>query len=113
MGLTRHDKVYANDNLIYFGSERLPGTMWSHFDPGLQNSYPIQSEMVEELKRFAPPYIILDSEFNSAHELNDSSKSTGVTLLDDFIHSKYKFVQGFEEMSIWQLIPEADGLNTR
>ena len=106
VGLSRHDKVYENDNLIYFGSQRLPATMWSHFDPGLQNSYPIQWEMVEELKRSAPPYIILDSEFDSAHEPNDSSKSTGVTLLDDFIHSKYRFVQSFEEMSIWELISQ-------
>ena len=104
VGLTRHDRTIANDNLIYFATQRLPATKWSHFDPGLQNSYPIQLEMVGELKAASPPYIILDSEFDSIHEPNDSSISSGVTLLDDFIHRNYKHVQSFGEMSIWQLI---------
>jgi hypothetical protein len=111
VGLDRHDKVFVNDNLIYFGSQRLPATHWSHFDPGLQNSYPIQSDMIRELKKTSPPYIVLDSEYEVSHEPNDSSKSSGVTLLDDFIHSKYRYVRSFDEMSIWQLIPGADESN--
>jgi hypothetical protein len=111
VGLSRHDKTYANDNLVYFASQRLPATKWSHFDPGLQSTYPIQSEMVEELRSAVPPYIVLDSEYESVNEPNDSSKSSGVTLLDDFIHSKYKFVESFDEMSIWQLIPPTDAPN--
>ncbi len=105
VGVTRHDKIFANDNIIYFASQRLPATKWSHFDPDLQNSYPIQVEMVHELDKTSPPYIVLDSEFDSIHEANDSSKSTGVTLLDDYIHSKYRYVQAFDEMSIWERIP--------
>jgi hypothetical protein len=108
VGLSRHDRTFGNDNLIYFATQRLPATKWSHFDPGLQSSHPIQSEMVGELAAASPPYIILDSEFNSIQEPNDSSVSSGVTLLDDFIHSKYRYVQSFGEMSIWQLNPETD-----
>lgn len=104
VGLTKHDRTIGNDNLIYFATQRLPATKWSHFDPGLQNTYPIQSDMVSELKAACPPYIVLDSEFDSIHEPNDSSISSGVTLLDDFIHRDYKEVQRFGEMSIWQLI---------
>ena len=105
VGVTRHDKIFANDNIIYFTSQRLPATKWSHFDPDLQNSYPIQLEMVHELDETSPPYIVLDSEFDSIHEANDSSKSTGVTLLDDYIHSRYRYAQAFDEMSIWERIP--------
>ena len=108
VGLSRHDKTIGNDNLIYFAAQRLPATKWSHFDPGLQNSYLVQSDMVGELKAASPPYIVLDSEFDSIYEPNDSSISSGVTLLDDFIHSHYRYVQSFGEMSIWQLSPETD-----
>jgi hypothetical protein len=108
VGLSRHDRTIGNDNLIYFAAQRLPATKWSHFDPGLQNSYSVQSEMVAELKAVPPPYIVLDSEFDSIYEPNDSSISSGVTLLDDFIHSNYRYVQSFGEMSIWQFIPRSE-----
>jgi hypothetical protein len=58
--------------------------------------------MVQELERNAPPYIVLDSEFESMHEQNDSSKSSGVTLLDEYIHNKYQPIETFGIMSIWQ-----------
>lgn len=101
VGLAKHDRVFANNNLIYFGASRLPATRWSHFDPGLQNSRGIQAQMAEELEVNSPPYVVLDSEFESQQEPNDSSKSTGVTLLDDYIRSKYQPVQTFGSMSIW------------
>lgn len=102
VGLTRHDRILMNDNLTYFATQRLPATKWSHFDPGLQNSYDIQTQMVHELQVNAPPYIVLDSEFDLIREPNDSSKSSGVTLLDDYIHNKYQHIETYGEMSIWQ-----------
>jgi hypothetical protein len=104
VGVPNHDKIFANDNLIYFASQRLPATKWSHFDPGLQNSYEVQTEMVRELSVNAPPYIVLDSEFEVVHEPNDSSKSTGVTLLDDYLRSRYRPTATFGVMSVWQRI---------
>lgn len=104
VGATRHDRIFANDNLIYFGSQRLPATKWSHFDPGLQNTYEIQTEMVHELEANAPPYIVLNSEFDQVREANDSANSTGVTLLDDYIRNKYRPVQTFGMMSVWQRV---------
>ena len=61
--------------------------------------------MVAELDRNAPPYIVLDSEFENFNEPNDSSRSSGVTLLDDYIRSKYRQVERFDEMTIWQRVP--------
>ena len=105
VGGTRHDIIFANDNLIYFGSQRMPATKWSHFDPVLQNTYNIQTEMVHELAANPPPYIVLNSEFDPVREANASSRSTGVTVLDEYIRSKYRPVQTFGMMSIWQPIP--------
>ena len=64
-----------NDNYTYFATQRLPATKWSHFDPHLQNTYEIQSEMIAELDANAPPYIVADSEFDKVYEPNDGSKA--------------------------------------
>ena len=102
VGLRRHDRIYINDNLIYFATQRLPATRWSHFDPGLQDSYPIQEEMIRELDRAAPPYIVEDAEFESVVEPNGSVKSSGVTVLDDYIHEHYRWIEAYGAFSIWQ-----------
>jgi hypothetical protein len=99
-GLKHHDRIFANDNLIYFATQRLPATHWSHLDPGLQTSYETQTQMITELERNAPPYIVLDSEFDLTQEPNDSAKSSGVTLLDDYIRDRYQPAETFGIMSI-------------
>ncbi len=103
VGVTKHDRIFANDNITYFATQRLPATHWSHFDPGLQNSYDIQSEMVHELQVSSPPYVVLDSEFDQVREPNDSSRSTGITLLDEYIRNAYQPAQSFGNLSIWKL----------
>jgi hypothetical protein len=105
VGVTNHDRIFANDNFIYFASQRLPATRWSHFDPDLQNRYDIQAQMIQEMEIDSPVYVVLDSEFDSVHEPNDSSRSSGVKLLDEYIHQKYQYIQTFGRMSVWQRIP--------
>jgi hypothetical protein len=101
-GLSKHDRIFANDNIFYFATQRLPATRWSHFDPGLQNRYEIQMQMVHELQQNAPPYIALDSEFDLVREPNDSSKSSGVMLLDNYIQEEYQPIETFGTMSVWR-----------
>jgi hypothetical protein len=105
VGVTHHDRIFANDNLIYFASRRLPATRWSHFDPDLQNRPDIQAQIVQELEANVPPYVVLDSEFDRVREPNDSSRSSGVTLLDEYLHKNYQYTQTFGQISIWQRIP--------
>jgi hypothetical protein len=99
-GLKHHDRIFANDMLIYFATQRLPATYWSQLDPGLQTSYETQTQMIDELERNAPPYIVIDSEFDLSREPNESSNSSGVMLLDDYIRDKYQPVETFGRMSI-------------
>jgi hypothetical protein len=101
-GLRKHDRIFANDNLIYFATQRLPATRWSHFDPDLQNRLEIQVQMVHELQQNAPPYIALDSEFDFVREPNDSSTSSGVMLLDNYIQEEYQPSETFGTMSVWR-----------
>lgn len=102
VGLAHHDRIYINDNLTYFATQRLPATKWSHFDPFLQNRADIQQEMISEFEQNKPPYVVLDSEFEAVHEPNGSSVSTGVYLLDDYLAGHYIPVQHFGELEILQ-----------
>ena len=105
-GLTHHDRTVANDNLIYFATQRLPATHWSHFDPGLQTRYDIQQQMIGEFECTRPNYVVLDAEFDQVREPNESSISSGVTLLDDYIRANYQPVATFGTMEIREEIRE-------
>ena len=102
VGLIKHDRIFANDNIIYFATQRLPATRWSELDPDLESRYDIQTQMVHEFEMNSPPYIVIDSEFATIQEPNDSSRSSGVTLLDEYIHERYEQIEAFGQMSIWQ-----------
>jgi hypothetical protein len=89
VGLSHHDRIVVNDVLLYFLLDRPAATKWHHFDPGLQTSAPIQREMVAELQRARPPYVVLDSTWDAIREPNASARSSGVTVLDDYLASAY------------------------
>jgi hypothetical protein len=60
--------------------------------------------MIHELEVNAPPYIVLDSEFDLTREPNDSAMSTGVTLLDEYLGKKYRRAETIGELSVWQRV---------
>jgi hypothetical protein len=99
-GTTRHDKIFVNDNLIYFAAGRLPATHWHHYDPGLQTRADIQNEMVAELERQAVRTIVLSPEWDNVMEPNASALSSGVTILDDYIRMHYEKVEQYGPISI-------------
>jgi hypothetical protein len=99
-GTTRHDKIFVNDNLIYFAAGRLPATHWHHYDPGLQTRADIQLQMVAELERQAVRTIVLSSEWDTIMEPNASALSSGVTILDDYIRMHYEKVEQYGPISI-------------
>lgn len=102
VGVTHHDRIFANDNLTYFAAGRLPATKWSEFDPGLQNQAVIQQQMIADLERNPPPYLLLDAEFDEVREPNASSVSSGVLLLDRYLAAHYVRVRTWDEVSAWQ-----------
>jgi hypothetical protein len=102
IGLTRHDKIYINDVSSYFQSGRLPATKWHHFDPGLQTSAEIQSEIIADLEQNKTNYIWLESTWNDKVEPNESAISSGVTILDEYIRARYQSVQNSGTISVWR-----------
>jgi hypothetical protein len=101
VGLDRHDKIFVNDNVTYFVASRLPATRWHHFDPGLQNSEGIQREMIVELQAASTRYLVLTSEWEEISEPNESARSSGVHLLDDYIRVNYRPIERYGAMTVW------------
>jgi hypothetical protein len=102
VGLARHDKTILNDVSAYFLSGRMPATKWHQFDPGLQNSARIQTEIVRELQARQPRLVWLESSFDWIVEPNESAVSSGVTLLDDYLRSTYMPAATFGAIQILQ-----------
>lgn len=100
VGTIRHDKIVVNDVAFYFLADRVPGTKWYHYDPGVQTSLDVQSRMVDDLNRAEVRYVVLSRLFDQQVEPNDSSKSSGVFLLDQYIEKHYERVQDFGFYSV-------------
>jgi len=105
VGVPRHDKIYANNVLFYFASKRLSATKWHHFDPGVQTTAEIQAEMIAELEAHKPRVVVLDSRWDIHDEPNGSRLSSGVTLLDDYIRSRYRLGATFGSIQVRLLQP--------
>jgi hypothetical protein len=103
VGLSRHDRIFINDVFFYFAAARTPATKWYHFDPGLQTSAKIQTEMIGELQAATPEYVVLEADLENFSEPNESVVSSGVTLLDDFIRANYRPVQSFGTITVLKI----------
>jgi hypothetical protein len=90
VGAGRHDKIFVNNIVLYFLTNRRPATKWYHFDPGLQTSAAIQREMIAELEAKRPPVIVLDRGFDAIQEPKASSESSHIVLLDDYLQTHYR-----------------------
>lgn len=100
-GTGRHDKIFVNNMMIYFASGRLPGTHWSHFDPGLQTRADVQELIIADLRRNRVRWVILDSSWDDFIEPNESAKSSGVVVLDNYLRVNYRQVASFDKITVW------------
>jgi hypothetical protein len=101
VGLTAHDKIFANALSLYFAAGRLPGTHWHQLDPGLQTRANIQEKMVSDLRRNAVNWVVRDANFTGIIEPNGSALSSGVKILDDYLDRNYRLVASSGKVSIW------------
>jgi hypothetical protein len=108
VGLSRHDRILGNDILFYFFGGWTPATKWYHFDPALQTSREIQTEMIGNLQAAKPHYVVLESEWEDFDEPNESAVSSGVTLLDDFLRSNFQPVQVFGKLTVLRAIEDKE-----
>lgn len=113
VGNGRHDKLFINDIAFYFLAGRVPATKWYQFDPGLQTKAQLQREMVGELSRRCPPFIVLESEWDKMEEANASAVSSGVTILDDYLRTHFTLAARFGSIRILRNISPARQATSR
>jgi len=100
VGNIRHDRVFVNDISFYFLADRHSATKYYDLIPGLATTVEIQHEIIQDLKSHDVVYVVLSDQFENNLEPNQSSRSSGVTLLDDFIRAHYKPVEQFGHYTI-------------
>ena len=62
--------------------------------PGVVTTEPVQREIVADLRRTRPRVVVRDtSPVTAAREPNAAGRSSGVTLLDDYIAGAYREVE--------------------
>lgn len=102
VGLNRHDKIFANDVMINFLMDRRSPTRYQELHPGLVNTEPVQREMIADLEKNRPRYVVTTDMFRWAMEPNDTAKSTGVELLDRYITKHYRYANTIGSYTIYQ-----------
>ena len=88
-GLGRHDKIFISDQALAFAVSARPVTYWHDLHPGVQTTAEVQSEMIAELRARGLDHVVLNRRWDSRAEPNDSARSDGVTLLDDYLRANF------------------------
>lgn len=103
VGNTMHDKIYINDIMFYFLTNRHSATKYYELHPGLATTSEIQSKIVQDIEDAEVELVVLRNE--KIREPNASSTSSGVYLLDDFIQAKYVPVKQFGDYVVLKKKP--------
>jgi len=102
-GLGRHDKIFISDQALAFAVSARPVTYWHDLHPGVQTTAEVQSEMIAEFVARAPDRVVLNRRWDSRAEPNDSARSEGVTLLDDYLRANFRPVYSSGRLTV--LVP--------
>jgi len=102
VGSSRHDRMFANDALFYFLAERRNATRYDDLVSGRVTTRLVQETIIDDLRRRGVNWIVLYSGFERVVEANESGRSTGVILLDEFIRREYRLVERFGTYTIWE-----------
>jgi hypothetical protein len=92
-GVSHHDRIFINDPMFYFLSDRPSATRYHELHPGLATTRPVQEEIIRELERQDVRYLVIATHFDQVREPNASAVSSGVTVLDDYIAEHYSIAQ--------------------
>ena len=90
IGAGRHDRLFANDVTLYFAAEAVAPTRWHDLHPGVQTTRETQAAMIAEFEASPLAYVVINTEWDDRQEPNDSARSSGVTLLDDWLRSRFR-----------------------
>ena len=84
MGNDRHDRLVYNAPLVYFLAGRPNATRYDNLHPGVATTPAVQVEIIRSLEASGVRWIVL-WEGPPPGEPNESSLSSGVVVLDEWI----------------------------
>jgi hypothetical protein len=103
VGCGRHDRIARNEPIVYFLAERLPATKYHFLEPGIATTRDGQAEITAGLERYRVKYLALSTAADDVSEPNESAISSGVFVLDNYIHSRYRLIRQFGPYnSVWE-----------
>ena len=98
-GVVDTSRLWVNDPMLYFLSDRRSATRWIEMEPGLVNAPQRQPGVVEELERYAPPRLAL---FNiRSGEPNRTAHSNGPSAIDQYVREHYEKSEAIGAYQIW------------
>lgn len=100
VGNRMHNRLVVNQPGLYFFLDRLPGTFYFHFDPGVVTTAPVQEIITHDMEINKVNTIVLWDE-PPHNEPNRSSEDSQVRILDSFIRSNNCLFADIAPYSIW------------
>jgi hypothetical protein len=91
----RFDQVTVGDPLLYVLADKPNPTRYDVMQPGVVTTAKVQREMKEDLERAKPQVLVRWLDPRTAPEDNGSGRSSGVTILDDYLRRTYHRVARF------------------
>lgn len=91
-------RLFINDAMLYFLTDRPSATRWIEMEPGLTNTDLAQRELCVELQRGQVRTLVLWDK--RSDEPNASARSNGVRVLDDCIRTDYAERQRFGSYTV-------------
>ena len=101
-GAWDHSRLFTNDSLIYFLSDRRPADRFVELDAGIANTVDGQQELRRALAAHRVPVLVLVE--LDPQEPNLTASSNGVHLLDEYIREHYEQETVFGRYTVWRRI---------
>jgi hypothetical protein len=99
----RNDLGANSDAMFSFLAERPSPGPYNHFEPGISNTAPVQREEIAAIEA-ADVRTIVRVEVTQKPEPNGSNRSSGVTLIDDYIVAHYQPVYANDVYTVLQRV---------
>ena len=98
-GVQDHSRLFINDAMLYFLANRPPADRFLELEPGIANTLQGQQEIIDAIKQKNVHMIVLSDILSN--EPNQTSKSNGVTILDEYIRANYRFDRSFGNQMVF------------
>jgi hypothetical protein len=92
VGNASHQRVFVNDVLFYFISERDSVTMFHELHPGQITTDAVQQQVLNDIRDSNAPYVVIVNKWDNISEPNKSNEASSVDVLDNYLYNEYKEV---------------------